>query len=258
MTRPDYSVPLHGTVHRNSFDMLQPTAKSSDFPVRFQQEALNLINELLFVSGSAFYLLNAEMRRRGVAVFHVEESMVEEYHEHFLDIDPLNPKKFHKTADRVAFIDDQISFAELQQTEYYKRFMVPHNHRYAADMFFRRDQEIIAVLGILRRESDGPFRDEELELLRKLQPFLEYTLNAVYLPKRALERTSLQQKYHLTERELDVLELIIDGANNKLIADTLHVSPATVKTHLIHIFRKTDAVSRTDLLAKIIADLTLY
>lgn len=49
----------------------------------------------------------------------------------------------------------------------------------------------------------------------------------------------------LSSRELDVLRLVADGLSNKEIAVELSVSPATVKTHLIHVFRKLDVNDRT-------------
>lgn len=49
----------------------------------------------------------------------------------------------------------------------------------------------------------------------------------------------------LSSRELQVLQLVAEGLSNKEIASELHVSPATVKTHLIHVFRKLDINDRT-------------
>lgn len=49
----------------------------------------------------------------------------------------------------------------------------------------------------------------------------------------------------LSSRELEVLRLVADGHSNKEIAAELHVSLATVKTHLIHVFRKLDVNDRT-------------
>jgi len=50
----------------------------------------------------------------------------------------------------------------------------------------------------------------------------------------------------LTERERDVLALMIEGLNNTQIAERLVVSPSTIKTHVSHILRKLDVASRTE------------
>jgi DNA-binding NarL/FixJ family response regulator len=42
----------------------------------------------------------------------------------------------------------------------------------------------------------------------------------------------------LSQRELEVLALIADGATNRQAAAKLFVSEATVKTHLLHIYEK--------------------
>jgi DNA-binding CsgD family transcriptional regulator len=48
----------------------------------------------------------------------------------------------------------------------------------------------------------------------------------------------------LTARELEVLGLAADGLTGRRIADRLEISPATVKTHFEHIFRKLDVGDR--------------
>lgn len=49
----------------------------------------------------------------------------------------------------------------------------------------------------------------------------------------------------LSKRELEVLALVAEGFKNREIAQRLHVSRATVKTHLIHIFSKLGVDNRT-------------
>ncbi|NJL02847.1 MAG: response regulator transcription factor [Spirulinaceae cyanobacterium RM2_2_10] len=49
----------------------------------------------------------------------------------------------------------------------------------------------------------------------------------------------------LTERELDVLELIVGGCSNAAIAERLHITVGTVKTHVRSILSKLCAEDRT-------------
>jgi LuxR family maltose regulon positive regulatory protein len=53
----------------------------------------------------------------------------------------------------------------------------------------------------------------------------------------------------LSERELEVLALIAEGASNREIAEALFVSVGTVKKHLNNMFLKLDAHSRTEAIA---------
>lgn len=49
----------------------------------------------------------------------------------------------------------------------------------------------------------------------------------------------------LSSRELEVLELVAQGAGNAEIARRLHIADATVKSHLVHVFTKLGVASRT-------------
>jgi NarL family two-component system response regulator LiaR len=55
--------------------------------------------------------------------------------------------------------------------------------------------------------------------------------------------------YDLTERERDVLALMIKGLNNPEIAEHLGVSASTIKTHVSNILAKLGVASRTEAVA---------
>ncbi|MGL5851979.1 MAG: LuxR C-terminal-related transcriptional regulator, partial [Phycicoccus sp.] len=54
----------------------------------------------------------------------------------------------------------------------------------------------------------------------------------------------------LTSREREVLVLVAQGRSNRVIADELFVSEATVKTHLQRIFDKLDVTDRASAVAR--------
>jgi DNA-binding NarL/FixJ family response regulator len=62
---------------------------------------------------------------------------------------------------------------------------------------------------------------------------------------KLVDRVQQPKRNALTAKELEVLELLAEGIGNREIASALHVSEATVKTHLVHIFTKLDVDTRT-------------
>lgn len=54
----------------------------------------------------------------------------------------------------------------------------------------------------------------------------------------------------LSQRELEVLQLLADGQSNKEMACRLSLSPNTIKTHLANLYGKLDANRRTQAVSK--------
>ncbi len=52
--------------------------------------------------------------------------------------------------------------------------------------------------------------------------------------------------YDLTDREMEVLILLVEGLNNREIAERLYVSRATAKAHVSHIFNKLGVSNRAE------------
>jgi len=67
-----------------------------------------------------------------------------------------------------------------------------------------------------------------------------------------LRPTALALAEPLSDRELEVLNLIAEGQSNKLIAQSLGISEHTVKTHVASILGKLGASSRTEAVSQAI------
>lgn len=71
--------------------------------------------------------------------------------------------------------------------------------------------------------------------------------------KAAREQSRYEQLLaSLTPREREILALMIDGADNKAVSEKLHISYATVRTHVRSILAKLDARSQLDAVTKAI------
>ena len=102
------------------------------------------------------------------------------------------------------------------------------------------------VLGSVRAvlEGDTPLdQGLAMELLRRLREEAPAHIAAEGAAEAALPNP-------LTPREIEVLGLLASGRTNRRIAEELHLSLSTVKTHLEHIIKKLEVSDRTQAAVK--------
>ena len=76
----------------------------------------------------------------------------------------------------------------------------------------------------------------------------------LYLPPQWLEAPSIPQHAPLTDRQLELLNLLAVGKTNKEIARDMSISDKTVKAHLSEIFRRLGASNRTQAVHRAVSD----
>ncbi|GAB4299567.1 MAG: hypothetical protein Kow0098_26200 [Ignavibacteriaceae bacterium] len=81
------------------------------------------------------------------------------------------------------------------------------------------------------------------ELNEAVQRFIEQKkkLTEKHLPEK------LKSKFHLTDREIEIIELLLQGNSSQQIAEKLFISKHTVDTHRRNILEKTGAQNTTEL-----------
>ena len=82
-------------------------------------------------------------------------------------------------------------------------------------------------------------------IIRKLKPLMMMTGEYV-----ATSNNDEREDYRLTQRQLQVLDLISQGHPNKLIANYLDISEQTVKIHINQIFKVLRVFNRTQAVLK--------
>ena len=68
----------------------------------------------------------------------------------------------------------------------------------------------------------------------------------------AVDKDLLIQKYQLTKKEVRVVEELFNGLENQIIAERLSCSLATIKTHIQHIYQKTNVKNRQELFCRLL------
>jgi DNA-binding NarL/FixJ family response regulator len=66
--------------------------------------------------------------------------------------------------------------------------------------------------------------------------------------KTEKEMERIVEKYNISPREQEILNLIMKGKNNKEIEDALFISMPTVKTHVSNIYKKFAVKNRLELI----------
>lgn len=75
--------------------------------------------------------------------------------------------------------------------------------------------------------------------------------NSCIIPQRQLSRANFKAQHsNLTEREYEVLKLVVDGKSNNEIAQTLIISEHTAKAHVCNIIQKMVVDDRTQAAVK--------
>lgn len=106
------------------------------------------------------------------------------------------------------------------------------------------DVDILAAIeagacGYLLKDAAPDDLTYAIRAAAKGQPAL-----APSVANRLMDRTR-NRGSALSQREIEVLQLVADGLSNDKISKRLHLSQATIKSHLVHIYTKLNVDSRT-------------
>ena len=117
--------------------------------------------------------------------------------------------------------------------------------RAGAAGFILKESALQQVAGAVRMVMNGePLLDQALavRLLRRLSPQIEAPGSREAEVDEELRTKILEA---LTDRELEILDLLSGGLSNQQIAERLFLSLSTIKTHVHHIISKLEVSDRT-------------
>ncbi len=114
------------------------------------------------------------------------------------------------------------------------------------------DAEIHAIVtagasGLLFKESAPRVLLECLRVVAAGDSWFSPGIDEIVLRREAHNRAWRGRMQSLTEREVELMRLVIAGQSNKEIAYSLQLTEGTVKVHLHNIFRKLSVASRSEL-----------
>lgn len=167
-----------------------------------------------------------------------EEAFWTTVHEH-----PIGNHRRSTGELRALKIYDFVTPRELRRTQFYADFVRPFatpfmmSLRLAAPPGYRR------TFTFVREQRD--FGERERALLDLLAPHLVQIRHAAELRLQAQRPLRAPVCEDLTARETEILAWVAEGLSNRAIAETLWISPGTVRRHLDNIYAKLGAHTRT-------------
>ncbi len=165
-----------------------------------------------------------------------------------------------------------INDLETEYSKYVKKIPYPKAGsppKAALYVPLRMNDKVAGVITV-RTPHKGVYRKHHLHILKTLGNFVMRSLALRQERAKPFVKSEAQQKnWHwctpeqlsfrskkllllLSEREKEVLFLLVSGLSNKAIAAKLFVSPGTIKTHTLNVYRKLEVSNRTSAIMKAI------
>lgn len=78
--------------------------------------------------------------------------------------------------------------------------------------------------------------------------YIEYAKKVFSKKNRKEKYKDIFEKYKISKRESEIIELLLEGKNSNEIKDQLFLSYHTVKNHISHIYAKLNIKNRQELI----------
>jgi DNA-binding CsgD family transcriptional regulator len=118
----------------------------------------------------------------------------EEEFRRFQEVSPVAAHLAALPGTTLVRISDLLCDAELMSTEFYRRFMLPHEDRYFACLNFWHGSLFQGLIGLHRTSAQHDFTDAEMALLNQLHPHFDTALQRILsLHRERAVRLSLEK-----------------------------------------------------------------
>lgn len=218
---------------------------------RLKFSTLTWLCSALRSPAGVFYLVGSDSQQSHFITYNVDPSYHQRYVQGLYQLDPLHPRYFIEPRERVVTLGDALPTGRRAGSEYFQAFIAPQGIRDIVEIFFRRENRIVAGISLLKYGPSAPLARDDLRLLRTVHPLIEDYLAAVLPLPACGDAHTDAQRYVLTDRESVTLCLVQEGLSNKEIARRLGITVSTVKTHIRSILDKTGTTCRATLLSKL-------
>ncbi|MDS0790974.1 helix-turn-helix transcriptional regulator [Burkholderia pseudomultivorans] len=214
---------------------------------RFIGETMNCFTRMTGAERLALYICDAGM----TIDFFERRGLPDAFHRQYLDdmyrLDPFDENLADLPDVDVALLSDHLAHDGAGAE--YRRFLESFQIANMVEMVFRTGNVLAGMSVCLPQACDRSTTESICKAAHAFHPYILFNLSVLFKDGKIGSRDDIIARYGLSKREAQVAELICKGFSNGDLARALHVSVATVKTHLLNIFAKTSVTNRTSLVS---------
>jgi DNA-binding CsgD family transcriptional regulator len=246
----DYGPACAGT---NNVDIMRPNAEACDSRVnRFADETLAVVCRALGAEWGSFYRVGGNLRPFGFRNRGIPQEFGAAYARKAMEhIDPLHPFRLVPRKRRFLTMGDARAESPERHRDFLS-FLRTFGGEEAGEMIFRCDGQAVAGLSLVWR-GRKPDHHATAELGASLHTYIEFNLGNVWHESALQSQGHAPGRYEFTSREMEIIDVVCRGYTNPEIARHLSIGLATVKTHLIHVFKKVGVETRGELISRMLA-----
>lgn len=216
-----------------------------------RKRVLVYLRQLIPYNNACFYLADknkGNMLTNPVSI-DCPDRKIQQYDQHYYKVD-YSRKLYYQIMSSVYRETDIFEKSKRERSEYYNDYL--QSMHYVVNCNFANLTGLLGSMSLNRTKEEGEFSERELFMLRILEPHLTNRLSREqqkgYL--KLVDNNYLIKNYKLTNREIEIMDLVSSGLSNIEISNYLFISLGTVKKHLNNIFRKTEVNSRSKLISQ--------
>ena len=228
-----------------------------DYAIREQagRDLLDLLSADYFAS----YVWDDDEDEFGKPVFlNMSPANLELYEKYYQFHDPITFKM--QPYRRAVSVNEVIQQPDLINTEFFNDFLAKDGLYYGINIYvYDRGDKNIGDFRIWRSKTRENFDRTDLKMLDLIAPHFRNAMRNIAFAKHLPPSVDLEEiernfadRYGLTARERDIALAVLEGHPDKVISDQKHISIATLRTHLRHIFEKVGVSSRAELCSRAI------
>ena len=228
---------------------------SGELRLNVGRKLLELLNADYFAS----YVWNLGDRRFQSRVsINMSDRNLASYDSYFQFCDPITP--LLQRCRKATCVTEIMPRRRLERTEFFNDFLARDGLYYGVNYYAYSVNRNIGDLRIWRGRAKEDFTRRDLEILDAVGPSFTSAMRRALVEESeaagcldlAPAIDKMASDAGLTDREVEICTSALQGMSDREIASHFGISPATVRTHLKHVYEKTGISGRQQILGKLL------